>query len=79
MSTRSRASLIRHLALQFAMGAMLGMVLALSILASDARHVYAMIANAPTPELTLIVFACSFTSIFGVGAALTGFFFIMAG
>jgi hypothetical protein len=38
-----------------------------------------MIANAPTPELTLIVFVSSFTLIFGVGTALTGFFFIMAG
>ncbi len=78
MSARSSPSLFRQLALQFAMGATLGVLLALTILAG-APHVYAMIAHAPTPEPTLIVFIASFVLIFGTGAALTGFFFIMTG
>ncbi len=59
-----------------AMGAPLGLFLALALLILDAQHILEMIVNSSDPELTMLVFLGTFTLSFTVGATITGWVFI---
>jgi hypothetical protein len=76
MQTRSSRSLARHLIGHSAMGAGLGMLLALSLMVCE-QHLYELIAASPAPTLTILVFAGTLTSLFTVGAGLSGLIFAL--
>jgi hypothetical protein len=59
-----------------AMGAALGMALALVLLIMDAQHILEMIVNSSEPELATLVFLGTFTVSFTAGATITGWLFI---
>jgi hypothetical protein len=65
-----------ELAKHSAMGAALGLSLALVLLLLDAQHVLEMIVNSSVPEVTMLVFLGTFTLSFSVGAAITGWVFM---
>lgn len=65
-----------ELAQHSAMGAALGLSLALVLLVLDAQHVFEMILNSAAPELTMLVFLGTFTLSFTVGATVTGWIFM---
>jgi hypothetical protein len=77
MNPIRRGSLLREVLGHLAMGAGSGAFLAVSLIAGNARNIFGMIANSSTPELTMIVFFGIFTTVFGVGAALTGTIFTL--
>ena len=57
------------------MGALLGALLALSLLATG-TGLFAMIAHSAAPGLTATVLVGTFTAMFAVGATLTGWIFL---
>jgi hypothetical protein len=59
----------------FVMGALLGALLALSLLATGTR-LFAMIAHGAAPALTATVLVGTFAAMFAVGATLTGWIFL---
>jgi hypothetical protein len=59
-----------------AMGAALGLSLALVLLVLDTQQIFEMIVNSSAPELTMLVFLGTFTLSFTVGATITGWLFI---
>jgi len=61
-----------ELATHSAMGAALGFSLALVLLILDAQHVFEMIVNSSSPELTMLLFLGAFTLSFTVGATIRG-------
>lgn len=76
MQAGPRRSLFRELASHLAMGAGLGAFLALSLIVTDARHIFDMIVNSSAPRLTIAVLVSTFVLIFAIGASLTGMIFI---
>jgi hypothetical protein len=65
-----------ELATHSAMGAALGLSLALVLLILDAHHVFEMIVNSSAPEVTMLIFLGTFTLSFTVGATITGWIFM---
>ncbi len=59
----------------FVMGATLGASGALALVLTDSSPVFAMLANASSPETSIGLFAGTTAVLFGVGAALSGFLF----
>ncbi len=56
-------------------GTGLGGVLVFAIFITDSHQIVEMIFNSASPRTTMLVFVGSFVTMFGVGAALTGFIF----
>jgi len=59
------------------MGAALGAILAVLLLAVDAQHLLHIILHGTAPTLTLIVFVSFISMYFAFGAAITGFHFVI--
>jgi hypothetical protein len=57
------------------MGTGLGIALVFAIFITDSHQIVEMIFNSASPRTTMLVFVGSFMTMFGVGAALTGFIF----
>jgi len=68
--------LFRKLLPHVAMGLILGSLCALTLIVMDTAHVRAMLASASAPRLAVFGFVVAASSLFGVGASLTGFVFI---
>jgi polyferredoxin len=66
--------LARHLA----MGALLGTVLAVSLVAMNVRNVLGLISLSASPWVTGMVFVSAIALFCAVGATLTGLIFILA-
>jgi hypothetical protein len=58
------------------MGAGLGVFLALSLLVSNTRGIFAMLVNSSAPQLSTAVFVGIFASVFAIGAGITGLIFV---
>jgi hypothetical protein len=76
-STMSDRKLFGELALHLLMGAALGAILAILLLAVDAQHLLKIIRHGSAPMLTLIVFVAFISMYFAFGAAITGFHFVI--
>ena len=61
------------------MGAIIGAGAALAALSVDSAHVLRMIQSGSEPIITTTVFLGSLVSLFGVGAGLSGFVFLLMG
>ena len=70
------SSLRSRLCCQFAMGAALGALLAAALFASDSA-ISRMILHSEAPQLTAAVVVASVIAYCGIGATLSGFFFII--
>jgi hypothetical protein len=75
--TISDRKLFGELALHLVMGAALGAILAVLLLAVDAQHLLRIILHGSAPTLTLIVFVAFICMYFAFGAAITGFHFVI--
>jgi hypothetical protein len=71
-------SLPAKLAGHLAMGGLLGIALAVSLIAMNARNILDLIALSASPWMTGMVFVSIFALFCAVGATLTGLIFIMA-
>ena len=69
-----RIALIGH----FGMGAIMGMLLSLSLVVGNYAHILDMIENSSTPSSMLLLVVGFFSSTFALGATLTGFLFTAA-
>jgi len=72
-----KPSVVLGLASHAAMGVAMGLAFAFLLTLIDAFGVMALIAHSADPGNTMIVFVGSFALAFGIGAALTGFVFMM--
>jgi hypothetical protein len=70
---------ISELAVHAAIGVCLGTTMAVSLLATNTANIFNMIMNDAQPVQTAGVFVGGFASLFGVGAALSGFLFARCG
>lgn len=77
MRDRSGQSLLGRLAAHSAMGATLGLFLAVALMLSNERHIFDMLANGQDPGLSTAVFLATFVLIPAVGASLSGLIFIL--
>ena len=73
----SDRKLFGELALHVLMGAALGAILAVLLLAFDAQHLLRIIWHGTAPTLTLVVFVAFISMYFAFGAAITGFHFVI--
>jgi hypothetical protein len=60
-----------------AMGVAMGLVFALVLTLTNPSGIMTAIDQCPTPRATFAVFVSTVALTFGIGAALTGFFFMM--
>jgi len=74
----SRQSVYVKIASHLVMGTGLGAALIFAIFIRDSHQIVEMIFNSASPRTTMLVFVGSFMTMFGVGAALTGFIFLHA-
>ena len=68
--------LLQEVAFHLMMGAALGAIFAILLLAFDAQHLLHVILHGTAP--TLIVFVSFISMYFGFGAAITGFHFVIS-
>jgi len=73
----SDRKLFGELALHLLMGAAMGAILAVLLLAVDAQHLLRIIRHGSAPNATLIVFVAFISMYFAFGAAITGFHFVI--
>ncbi len=78
MQAHATRSLVREVTGHLAMGAVLGLFLALVLLVSNARNIFEMIVHSSAPWLMMAIFVIVFTTYFAVGATLTGFIIVRA-
>jgi hypothetical protein len=76
-SSMNDRKLLQAVALQLMMGAALGAIFAVLLLAVDAQHLLHVILHGTAPTQTLIVFVSFISMYFGFGAAITGFHFVI--
>jgi len=69
--------LFREVVCHLLMGAALGTVFALALLALDARHLLEIIQRGTAPTTTLVVLVFGVAMYFGFGAAIAGFHFVI--
>ena len=77
-SSMNDRKLLQAVALQLMIGASLGAIFALLLLAVDAQHLLHVILHGTAPTQTLIVFVSFISMYFGFGAAITGFHFAIS-
>ena len=70
--------LLQEVAFHLMMGAALGAIFAILLLAFDAQHLLHVILHGTAPTPTLIVFVSFLSMYFGFGAAITGFHFVIS-
>lgn len=70
--------LLQAVAFHLMMGAALGAIFAVLLLAVDAQHLLHVILHGSAPTQTLIVFVSFIAMYFGFGAAITGFHFVIS-
>jgi hypothetical protein len=68
--------LFRKILPHLLMGTGLGIFGALALIMSDAARIGAMLASLEAPRLAMFIFVLGASTLFGVGASLTGFIFI---
>jgi hypothetical protein len=66
-----------ELACHAAMGVALGLVFSFALILNDAFGITTLISHGADAQTTTMIFVCTFTLPIGVGAALTGFLFMM--
>jgi hypothetical protein len=69
--------LLHEMAFHLVMGATLGAILALALLAFNAQHLLDIILHDTAPTMTLIIFVFGLSMYFGFGAAITGLHFVI--
>ena len=74
----SDRQLFRYVALQFAMGAALGLVFAIVLLTLNLQQVRDLVLNNPAPATNLVILTLGCCAYFAFGAAITGFHFLVA-
>jgi hypothetical protein len=76
-SSMNDRKLLQAVAFHLVMGATLGAIFAVLLLAVDAQHLLDVILHGIAPTQTLIVFVSFISMYFGFGAAITGFHFVI--
>ena len=74
----SDKKLFRELAVHLLMGAALGAIFAVLLLAIDAQHLLLASLHGTAPTLTLIIFVSVISMYFAFGAVITGFHFVIS-
>jgi hypothetical protein len=67
--------LFRDLIVNLVMGLGLGAFLSLTLIVSDAAHIFEMIVNSSSPRMTALMFVGIITAILVVGSAISGLIF----
>lgn len=70
--------LLRAVAGQFLMGAMLGALFIGVLMAVDARGIMTMVSAATYPQVTMAIISAGSILYFAFGAAITGFIFLVS-
>jgi hypothetical protein len=74
----SDRALFKRILCQFLFGSGLGVLLSIALLLSNARQLFELITNGPSPYILLCIFVCGPSMYIGFGAAVTGFLFVVA-
>jgi hypothetical protein len=77
-SSMNDRKLLQAVTFHLVMGAALGAIFAVLLLAVDAQHLLHVILHSTAPTQTLIVFVSFISMYFGFGAAITGFHFVIS-
>jgi hypothetical protein len=74
----SDRALLTRILCQFLLGGGLGFLLVVALLAANAHQLFDLISNSRSPFVLLCIFVCGLSMYIGIGAAITGFLFVLA-
>jgi hypothetical protein len=73
----SDRQLFQHVARRFVLGALVGTLFTVALLALNAHHLLEVVLLSGSPATTLVILVVGVSSYFAFGMALTGFHFVI--